>query len=80
METTTGKERQLQPQRLGTAAARTLAGLCLGLGMYGVIHGLKAEEGTLRLTLSALTLCCGLVLLLRARNTAPRDEEENVNR
>ncbi len=80
METTTGKERQRQPQRLGTAAARTLAGLCLGLGMYGVIHGLKAEEGTLRLTLSALTLCCGLVLLLRARNTAPRDEEENVNR
>ena len=58
METTTGKERQRQPQRLGTAAARTLAGLCLGLGMYGVIHGLKAEEGTLRLTLSAITLCC----------------------
>lgn len=80
METNTGKERQRQPQRLGTAAAQTLAGLCLGLGMYGVIHGLKAEEGTLRLTLSALTLCSGLVLLLRARNTALRDEEENVNR
>ncbi|WP_308501251.1 hypothetical protein [uncultured Alistipes sp.] len=80
MGTTTGKERQRQPQRLGTAAARTLAGLCLGLGMYGVIHGLKAEEGTLRLTLSAITLCCGLVLLLRTRHTAPRYEEENVNR
>lgn len=80
METTTGKERQSQPQRLGTTAARTLAGLCLGLGMYGVIHGLKAEEGTLRLTLSALTLCCGLVLLLRTRTAAPRDEEENLNR
>lgn len=80
MKTTTGKERQSQPQHLGTAAIRTLAGLCLGLGMYGVIHNLKAEESTLRLTLSALTLCCGLVLLLRARNTAPRDEEENVNR
>lgn len=80
METTTGKGRPNRPQRLGTAAARTLAGLCLGLGMYGVIHGLKAEEGTLRLTLSAITLCCGLVLLLRTRHTAPRYEEENVNR
>ena len=38
---------QRKPQRPGRAVLRTLAGLCLGFGMYGMIHGLKSEEGTL---------------------------------
>ena len=65
---------QEHPRRLGKAAAGTLAGLCLGLGMYGLIHGLRTGESTLRLTLSAITLCCG-ILLLRIPKTG-----ENENR
>lgn len=51
------------PKRPGKIAARALAGCCMGLGFYGVTHGLKAEESTLRITLSAVTPCCGIVLL-----------------
>ena len=65
---------QRNPQRFGRAALRTLAGLCLGLGVYGLIHGLRTGESTLRLTLSAITLCCG-ILLLRIPKTG-----ENENR
>lgn len=65
----TGQE---HPQRR-TKAAGTFAGLCLGLGIYGVIHGLRAEEGTLRLILSAITLCCGILLLLRIRKTGEKE-------
>lgn len=63
---------QEHPRRLGKAAARTLAGLCLGLGMYGLIHGLRTGESTLRLTLSAITLCCG-ILLLRIPKTGEKE-------
>lgn len=65
---------QEHPRRLGEAAAGTLAGLCLGLGMYGLIHGLRTRESTLRLTLSAITLSCG-ILLLRIPKTG---EKENL--
>ena len=54
---------QEHPRRLGKAAAGTLAGLCMGVGMYGLIHGLRTGESTLQLTLSAITLCCGILLL-----------------
>ena len=65
---------QEHPRRLGKAAAGTLAGLCLGLGMYCLIHVLRTVEITLRLTHSAITLCCG-ILLLRIPKTG-----ENENR
>lgn len=80
METTTGKSSKRLTQRPGKASLRTLAGLCLGLGMYGMIQGLSAEESSLRLALSATALCCGVLLLLRARNTENRDVEEKENR
>lgn len=63
---------QEHPRRLGKAAAGTLAGLGLGLGMYGLIHGLRTGESTLRLTLSAITLCCG-ILLLRIPKTGEKE-------
>ena len=53
------KSREQQaPRRFGEAAARTFAGLCLGLGMYGAVRALRTEESTLRLVLSSITLCC----------------------
>lgn len=64
---------QERPQRRTKAAAGTLAGLCLGLGVYGLIHGLRTGESTLRLTLSAITLCCGILLLLRIRKTGEKE-------
>lgn len=66
---------QRHPQRRGKTATAVLAGLCMGLGMYGVIHGLRAEAGTFRLILSSVTLCCGILLLLRIRK--PEEKKEN---
>ncbi len=63
---------QERPQRRTKAAAGTLAGLCLGVGMYSLIHGLQTGESTLRLTLSAITLCCG-ILLLRIPKTGEKE-------
>lgn len=68
---------QRNPQRPGRAALRTLAGLCLGFGMYGMIHCLKTEEGTLRLVLASITLCCGILLLLHDLRTRKTEEKEN---
>ena len=68
---------QRNPQRFGRAALRTLAGLCLGFGMYGVVHGLRTEESTFRLILSSITLCCGILLLLRTRGDRKTEEKEN---
>ena len=42
--------------------------------MFFLFHGLRTGESTLRLTLSAITLCCG-ILLLRIPKTG-----ENENR
>ena len=73
------RERQAS-RRTGSTAAGMLSGVCLGLGMYGLIHGLRVEESALRLTLSAITLCCGILLLLRIRKTASRETAANKNR
>ena len=68
------KSREQQaPRRFGKAAARTFAGLCLGLGMYGAVRALRTEESTLRLVLSSIALCCGILLLLRIRKTAEKE-------
>ncbi|WP_290535942.1 hypothetical protein [Alistipes sp.] len=67
-------------RRRGSTAAGTLAGVCLGLGMYGLVHALRTGEGTLRLTLASITLCCGILLLLRIRKTAARKTAANKNR
>ena len=73
------REKQASRRRGGTAAA-LLSGVCLGLGMYDLVHGLRTEAETLRLTLSAITLCCGILLLLRIRKTASRKTAANKNR
>ena len=80
MEKQNGETGQRNPKRLTKAAAGTLAGLCLGFGMYGVVHGLRTEESTFRLILSSITLCCGILLLLRIRKTASRETAANKNR
>lgn len=72
-------ERQAARRR-GSTTAGILAGVCLGLGMYGLVHGLRSGEDTLRLTLSAITLCCGILLALRIRKTASRETAANKNR
>ena len=77
MEKQNGETGQRNPKRLTKAAAGTLAGLCLGFGMYGVIHGLRTEESTFRLILSSITLCCGILLLLRTRGDRKTEEKEN---
>ena len=48
--------------------------------VYGLVHGLRSGEDTLRLTLSAITLCCGILLALRIRKTASRETAANKNR
>ena len=73
------REKQASRRRGGTATA-LLSGVCLGLGMYGLVHGLRSGEDTLRLTLSAITLCCGILLALRIRKTASRETAANKNR
>lgn len=60
------------PNRPADNRIRMVAGLCLGLGMYGVIHALRTEEGALRLTAAAVTLACGLLPALRIRKRTPR--------
>ena len=72
-------ERQAARRR-GSTAAGILAGVCLGLGMYGLLHGMRVAESALRLTLSAITLCCGILLALRIRKTASRETAANKNR
>lgn len=73
------REKQASRRRGGTATA-LLSGVCLGLGMYGLVHGMRVEESALRLTLSAITLCCGILLALRIRKTASRETAANKNR
>lgn len=48
--------------------------------MYGLVQGMRVEESALRLTLSAITLCCGILLALRIRKTASRETAANKNR
>lgn len=68
---------QRNPQRFGRAALRTLAGLCLGFGMYGMIHGLKSEEGTLLPVSASIMLCGGILLLQHDLRTRKTEEKEN---
>ena len=68
---------QERPQRRTKAAAGTLAGLCLGFGMYGMIHGLKSEEGTLLPVPASIMLCGGILLLRHDLRTRKTEEKEN---
>lgn len=54
-----------------------LAGLCLGFGIYGMIHGLKSEEGTLLPVPASIMLCGGILLLRHDLRTRKTEEKEN---
>ena len=68
---------QRNPQRPGRAVLQTLAGLCLGFGMYGMIHGLKSDEGTLLPVPASIMLCGGILLLRHNLRTRKTEEKEN---
>lgn len=73
MKNTNEESGRGKPRRPAKAVAGTLAGLCLGFGLYGVIHGLRVEESAFRLILSSVTLCCGLLLLPNIRKTEKKE-------